>query len=190
MVWRTVPNQPVDVHRPMQHLLQPPLPLCRLQQQQVGRGGEPHLPAALRRQVAKGDRQMGFPRARRPEQHHVLHPLDKRRAAPFLYLPARRAGGKTESVAVQRPDRWPPRGPGEHRARPAPAHFALTSQGFLAEVAERGIACRRGLGRCAIQVGHRRQPRLGANLDDLGVLGAVYATAAGAIPTGEANSAS
>ena len=87
MVWRTASNQPVGAHRAVQHLLQPALALCRLQQQhQVGRGGEAHPPATLRRQVAQRDRHMGLANARWPQQHHVLGPLDEGQAGQFLDL--------------------------------------------------------------------------------------------------------
>ena len=119
----------VDVDGAVHRLLQPALALRRLQgEDQIGRGGEAHLPAALRGEVAERDRQVRLADAAGPEQHDVLGALDEGEAGELLDLRARRAGGEGEVEAVERLDRreagdarQTSRAPGRaaRRARPA-----------------------------------------------------------------------
>jgi hypothetical protein len=72
----------------------------------------------------------------------------------------------------------------------AAADVALAPQRLLEEVAERGVLGRRGLRRGRVEVRHRGQPQLGAELGDALVLRAVAHGAASGITGGAANSAS
>lgn len=123
-----------------------------------------------------------------PEEDHVLGALDEGQAGQFGDLLARRAGSETEVVAVQRLDRREPRGAGEHLPRPGPAHLALAPQDLLEEVAEGGVAGCRGLGRGDVEVRHRRQAQLGAELAEALMLRPGHDAAPGM--SGAANSAS
>jgi hypothetical protein len=130
-------QQPIHRDRSMQCLLQSALALRGFQQQhQVGRCHEPCLDPGLCRQITQADGDMRFAHTGRPQQDHVLGPLDEAQSGELLDLRRRRADRKFEVELIQRLDRREARHARQHRAGPSPTGFQLAAQHCLQKVGE------------------------------------------------------
>src|SRR5215831_1058771 len=104
--------------------------------------------------------------AGRTEEDDVLGALNKGEAGELVYLRARHAGGEAEVKAVECLDRRKPGDPGEHLAGSSAACITLGAQRLFKKVGERGLFRGGALGDAGIQVGHRAQPQLLAQIDN------------------------
>ena len=100
------------------------------------------------------------------EEDDVLGALDKGQAGELVNLGARYASGEAEVEAVERLDRRKAGDPCKHLAGSGAACVTLGPQRLFKKVGKGGLFRRRALGDAGIQVGHRAQPQLLAQLED------------------------